>query len=182
MVQPKLSGYVHAWTADSKSLLYVAARGQGALRVFRRPADGGDEERLLAHDGFSDGPDATRDGKWIYYTGDKSGKMKVWRVPAAGAGPDDEKAEQVTDDGPTDWFPHPSPDGKWLLFLSHPRAGQGTPDREEVVLRLMPLPGDKMERGPIQELARFIGGQGTINAPCWSPDGKSIAFVRYAPM
>jgi Tol biopolymer transport system component len=180
MVQPKLSGYVHSWTADSQSLLYVAARG-GPLRIFRRPADGGDEVPLLAHDGFSDGPDATRDGKWIYYNSDKSGNVKLWRIPAAGAGAKDERAEQVTDDGPSDWFPHPSPDGKWLLFLSDPRANRGTVDREEVVLRLMPLPGDKPERGPIQELARFVGGQGTINAPCWSPDGKSIAYVRYAP-
>jgi TolB protein len=180
MVQPKLSGYVHGWTADSQSLLYVAGRG-GPLRIFRRPADGGDEVPLLSHEGFSDGPDATRDGKWIYYTSDKSGKVKVWRIPAAGAGPNDERAEQVTDDGPTDWFPHPSPDGKWLLYLSHPRASQGTPDREEVVLRLLPLPGDKLERGPAQEVARFIGGQGSINAPCWSPDGKQFAYVRYAP-
>jgi len=180
MVQPKLSGYVHAWTADGQSLLYVADRG-GPLRIFRRPAGGGDEVPLLAHQGFSDGPDATRDGQWIYYTSDKSGKVKVWRIPAAGAGPNDERAEQVTDDGPTDWFPHPSPDGKWLLFLSDPRANAGTVDREEVVLRRVPLPGDKLERGSIQEVARFIGGQGTINAPCWSPDGKSIAYVRYAP-
>jgi serine/threonine protein kinase/Tol biopolymer transport system component len=180
MVQPKKSGYVHAWTADGQALLYTAGRG-GPLRIFRRPADGGDEAPLLAHGGFSDAPDATRDGKWIYYCCDKSGKVKVWRIPAAGAGPNDEKAEQVTDDGPSDWFPHPSPDGKWLLFLSDPRAPRGTPEREDVVLRLMPLPGDKLERGSIQEVRRFIGGQGTINAPCWSPDGKSIAYVRYAP-
>jgi Tol biopolymer transport system component len=25
----------------------------------------------------------------------------------------------------------------------------------------------------------FFGGQGTINVPGWSPDGKRIAFVRY---
>jgi hypothetical protein len=40
----------------------------------------------------------------------------------------------------------------------------------------MPLAG-----GPIRELVRLNGGQGTINAPCWSPDGKSFAYVRYAP-
>ncbi len=28
-------------------------------------------------------------------------------------------------------------------------------------------------------LARFFGGQGTINVPCWSPDGRKIAFVTY---
>jgi len=26
----------------------------------------------------------------------------------------------------------------------------------------------------------FYGGQGTINVPSWSPDGKKIAFVSYA--
>jgi hypothetical protein len=26
-------------------------------------------------------------------------------------------------------------------------------------------------------LGRFFGGQGTINVPCWSPDGRKIAFV-----
>ena len=25
----------------------------------------------------------------------------------------------------------------------------------------------------------FFGGQGTINVPSWSPDGKMIAFVKY---
>jgi Tol biopolymer transport system component len=28
-------------------------------------------------------------------------------------------------------------------------------------------------------LTRLFGGQGTINVPSWSPDGKSIAFVSY---
>ena len=31
----------------------------------------------------------------------------------------------------------------------------------------------------IDVLARFFGGQGTINVPCWSPDGRKIAFVTY---
>ena len=31
----------------------------------------------------------------------------------------------------------------------------------------------------IDVLAKFFGGQGTINVPCWSPDGRQIAFVSY---
>jgi WD40 repeat protein len=27
----------------------------------------------------------------------------------------------------------------------------------------------------------LTGGRGPINAPCWSPDGKRFAYVRYAP-
>ncbi len=28
-------------------------------------------------------------------------------------------------------------------------------------------------------LAELFGGQGTINVPSWSPDGKHLAFVGY---
>jgi Tol biopolymer transport system component len=38
----------------------------------------------------------------------------------------------------------------------------------------MPLAG-----GPIQELARLFGGQGTINVPSWSADSRQVAFVSY---
>jgi TolB protein len=31
----------------------------------------------------------------------------------------------------------------------------------------------------IDVLARLFGGQGTMNVPNWSPDGKRIAFVTY---
>ncbi|HYG64655.1 MAG TPA: S41 family peptidase, partial [Thermoanaerobaculia bacterium] len=31
--------------------------------------------------------------------------------------------------------------------------------------------------GKIEVLAEFFGGQGTINVPCWSPDGRKIAFI-----
>jgi hypothetical protein len=31
----------------------------------------------------------------------------------------------------------------------------------------------------IDVLGRFLGGQGTINVPCCSPDSRQIAFVTY---
>lgn len=42
-------------------------------------------------------------------------------------------------------------------------------------LRLMPADASTL---PIV-LTRLFGGQGTINVPSWSPDGKQIAFVSY---
>jgi Tol biopolymer transport system component len=33
--------------------------------------------------------------------------------------------------------------------------------------------------GKITVLARLFGGQGTINTPSWSPDGRRLAFVSY---
>ena len=38
----------------------------------------------------------------------------------------------------------------------------------------MPIGG-----GPIQELARLFGGQGTMNVPSWAPDSRQLAFVSY---
>jgi Tol biopolymer transport system component len=44
-----------------------------------------------------------------------------------------------------------------------------------VQLRVITLAGKRA-----QVLARIlIGGQGTIDAPAWAPDGRRVAFVTY---
>ena len=95
--------------------------------------------------------------------------MQVWRMH-----PDGSEQEQVTRDDANNWFPHPSPDGRWLVFLTYDPAVKGHPAEQPVRLRLMSMGG-----GAIQELARLFGGQGTINVPSWSPDSKQLAFVSY---
>ena len=95
--------------------------------------------------------------------------MQIWRMNADGS-----EQEQVTDDEFNNWFPHPSPDGKRLVFLSYEKDVTGHPENKDVTLRMMTL-----ETGKIDVLAQFLGGQGTINVPCWSPDSKRIAFVTY---
>jgi serine/threonine protein kinase len=175
-IAPKKQGFIHGWSHDGKTVFYCSSRG-GTMSIYSRSIDGGPETHLLTTAGWSDSPEASPDGKWVYFTCDRSGQPAIWRAPITGAGPDDSLAEPVTHDGYRDWFPHCSPDGKWLLFLSSPEPGKSNiPDKQDVILRLMPLAG-----GPIREVVRLNGGQGTINAPCWSPDGKSFAYVRYAP-
>jgi Tol biopolymer transport system component len=87
---------------------------------------------------------------------------------------DGAEQEQVTTDDYNNWFPHPSPDGKWIVFLSYEPDVKGHPENKDVLLRLMPAAG-----GKIDVAAKLFGGQGTINVPSWSPDSRKFAFVSY---
>jgi TolB protein len=181
-VVSKAPSYFHGWSPDGKYLAFVGQRN-GHFNLFRVPVGGGDEERLTSKPAYDDGPDYSPDGKWIYFNSNRSGGWDIWRMPAAGAGPDDAKAEQVTNDESEDWFPHPSPNGKWLLMFSFPKGTAGHNDRlDGVALRLMPMPGKKLKPAHPQVLTTFFGGQGTINVNSWSPDSKRFAFVIYEPL
>jgi Tol biopolymer transport system component len=88
--------------------------------------------------------------------------------------PDGTEQERVTEDDYANWFPHPSPDGKWLVMLSYEKSVEGHPPNKNVALRIMPISGVTP-----RVLVTLFGGQGTINVPSWSPDGKYLAFVSY---
>jgi TolB protein len=88
--------------------------------------------------------------------------------------PDGSEQEQLTSDEYNNWFPHPSPDGKWIVFLSFAKDVTGHPPNKDVTLRLMSLADKK-----ITVLTTLFGGQGTINVPSWAPDSKKFAFVSY---
>ena len=95
--------------------------------------------------------------------------MQIWRMKTDGTG-----KEQLTFDEYHNWFPHISPDGKWMVFISFPIDidPNSHPSYKRVMLRLMPVAG-----GAPRVIAYLYGGQGTINVNSWSPDSKRIAFV-----
>jgi Tol biopolymer transport system component len=168
LVTPKGPSYWHGWSPDGKTLAYCAERG-GEYDVYTIPVGGGEETRLTSAPGLDDGPDYAPDGR-IWFNSARTGVMKIWRMDADG-----KNQEQMTrNEDYADWFPHPSPDGKHVVFLSYDRSVEGHPPNKDVVLRLMPLEG-----GEPKVIARLFGGQGTINVPSWSPDGTRFAFVSY---
>ncbi|MGA7675098.1 MAG: hypothetical protein WCA78_08640 [Rhizomicrobium sp.] len=173
LITEEAPSYWHGWSPDGLTLAYVAARGGGKdLNIYTVPAAGGAERRLTDAPGLDDGPDYSPDGQFIYFNSMRSGNMKLWRMRADGGAP-----EQLTfEDDTRDWFPHPSPDGKWIVFLSFGVDVQvrDHPANKNVTLRLMPASG-----GAPQTIASLFGGQGTMNVPSWSPDGKQFAFVSY---
>lgn len=171
LITPAAPSFWHGWSPDGRTLAYCAGRdSNSAYDIYTIPVSGGSERRLTDSPALDDGPDYTADGTTIYFNSARTSSMRIWRMR-----PDGSEQQQVTfDDEYGDWFPHPSPDGRWLVFLSYDHAVQGHPPNQHVCLRLMPLAG-----GAPEVLVRLFGGQGTLNVPSWSPDSRSFAFVSY---
>jgi TolB protein len=161
--------YLHGWSPDGKFLVYTGGRND-EYDIYKIPADGGGPEiRLTDVKALDDGPEYTPDGEYVYFNSTRSGRMQIWRMR-----PDGSEPEQVTNDEYNNWFPHPSPDGQWIVFLSFGAdvAPTDHPYYKQVYLRLIPAAG-----GPTRVIAYIYGGQGTINVPSWSPDSRHLAFV-----
>jgi len=74
--------------------------------------------------------------------------------------PDGTDIEQLTHDERVNWFPHLSPDGEWIVYLSFPTSTvKHNSDKADIIA--------------------FNGGQGTFNINSWSSDSQSFAFVMY---
>jgi len=109
------------------------------------------------------------DGQFIYFNDGKTGTSQIWRKKPDGSDP-----QQLTFELDHAWFPHVSPDGKWLVYLAYPH--DANPKKavayQRVSLKLMPVAG-----GAPKTAAYLFGGKGSLENPCWSPDGSHIVFV-----
>ena len=175
--EPKLitdgtPSFLHGWNPNGKELAIVAKRnGIKIYNLYRVSLKDNQETPLTSNtNGHVDGPEYSPDGKYIYYNANVSGTMQIWRMKPDGSG-----KEQLTFDQYHNWFPHISPDGKWAVFISFPEDidPDAHPSYKDVMLRVMPLTAG----GGPKVIAHLYGGQGTLNAPSWSPDSKHIAFV-----
>jgi len=167
-ITDKGPSYLHGWSPDGKYLVYTGGRND-EFDIYKISTQGGAETNLTNTKGLDDGPEFTPDGRYIYFISTRSGTMQIWRMKPDGSDP-----EQVTNDEYNNWFPHISPDGRWIVFLSFLKDVNPSdhPFYKHVYIRLMPV--DTMKP---KVIAYVYGGQGTINVPSWSPDGKRIAFV-----
>ncbi len=168
-ITPNSPSYLHGWSPDGKWLVYTGGRNS-EYDIYKVASDGsGEEINLTKSPGLDDGPEFSPDGKYIYFNSVRSGSMQIWRMTADGREP-----VQITDDGFHNWFPHVSPDGKEIAMISFSKEidANDHPYYKHVTLRLL-----RIEGGVPRVIAYVYGGQGTMNVPSWSPDGRMLSFV-----
>lgn len=170
-VTAKVPSWWHGWSPDGARIAYVGVRQAGGpVALFTCARDGSDERCVTEDFDHVDGPDYSPDGVWIWFNGERDAAVDLWRIRPDGTG-----LQRMTDDVAVNWFPHPSPDGAHVVYLAYPAGTKGHPAGLNVSLCMMPAEG-----GTSRLLCDLWGGQGTINVPSWSPDGKQFAFMRYA--
>lgn len=167
-VTAKSGSCFNGWSPDGKTIVFGGWR-HGRFGTYTIPVAGG-QEKLLAVASPVGSAEYSPDGKYIYFNSDRSGATEIWRML-----PDGSQPEQVTNDGAGNWFPHVSPDGRLLAFLTPQQRDSHFPlESAPVTLRVMTLAD-----GQIRVLAKFTGNLGSMPVPSWSPDSRRLAFISY---
>lgn len=105
-----------SWSPDNQHIAFDS-RPYGNGDIFIMNAEGGQLRRMTTE--ASDESIATwsRDGRWIYFMSNRSGKNTIWKCPA-----DRGKAVQVLDKKA--WISYESQDGKWLYYHTNSAIGE----------------------------------------------------------
>lgn len=161
--------FLHGISPDNKTVIFTGWRN-GKYDIYAADVNTMEETQLTDTPFLDDGSEYSPDGEYIYFNSNRTGAMQLWRMRADGS----EQTQLTFDENFNDWFPHISPDGEWILFISYGTdvASGDHPFYKHVTLRLMPVSG-----GEPVILAYLYGGQGTINVPSWSPDSRYVGFV-----
>jgi serine/threonine-protein kinase len=201
--------YQPSWSPDGKWIAYGSLQAQSGGQLMVVPSDGGAPRELKVEAGSVGSPAWSRDGAWLYFAAGRAlaaSTTRLSRVLFATAETETPLVQRLTLGAATDidpdvaasggrlafagasyapdlWvldvesgaqrqltttscledYPDLSPDGRTLLFFSD-RTGE---------TRLYAL---ELKGGAFQPLT-----EGGAMMPRWSPDGKTVAYVRMTP-
>lgn len=169
--------FVLGISTDGSTLAFTGADKRGGRNfvsnLYTMPSAGGVSQQLTDADVDSVGGAFSPAGDWLYFNSElassRRGHAQVFRMRPDGSG-----IQQLTNDERVNWFPKPSPDDEWVVYLSFPPGTVGHEANVQVLLKAMKQDGSQK-----RTLLALFGGQGTMNVSSWAPDGRRFAFVRY---
>jgi Tol biopolymer transport system component/DNA-binding winged helix-turn-helix (wHTH) protein len=104
------------WSANGDSVAFDSTRSGseniGSFNIWVVGGDGTGVRQITADSSSNVRPSWSRDGRWIYYSSQRSGDLQIWKVLAAGGTP-----VQVTKKG-GGYEAFESPDGKDLYYAT----------------------------------------------------------------
>ncbi|MEP7321514.1 MAG: hypothetical protein ABI761_06330, partial [Saprospiraceae bacterium] len=149
-----------SFTKDGKNIQY-----DNGNKSFLIPVSGGKPKETISP---VNSTMTESDGMYTYYSDQNTGTNQVWRKKQDGIG------QQLTYDSEHAWYPHLSPDKKYIAYLAYPHDvnPKQSVAYQKVSLKLLPLGG-----GGAKNIAYFFGGKGSFEKNSWSPDGKQIVYI-----
>jgi len=158
-------GMIARWSPDGSALAFASLTDNQIHLVRARSR----QPVKITSQGRNADPVFSPDGRYVYFSSDRSGRWQLWRVSVDGSAP-----EQLTRDDFDDTHPYLSPDGRSIAFLSFDARANSRGALRDARLRLLSLAD-----GRIDELAKLLGSDTSLGAYPWSPDGEYLAFVSY---
>jgi Tol biopolymer transport system component len=137
------------WSPDGR-VFFIGAKDQSRV-IYSMAADGEDVRQITPEGYFDQKPRVSRDGSFIVFQSNRSGKNEIWRV-----GTDGSDLHQLTNGG-LNSSPDISPDGKWVAYVSG-RFGKTS---------IWRIPAEGGEAVQVTDRESF--------SPRISPDGKFVA-------
>ena len=147
------------FSPDGRELVFQSFR-TGSFDLWQIPAAGGRARALTTGPADDREPTWFPDGRRLAFTSDRNGNLDIWQLDATSG-----DLRPLTTALADDYQPAVSPDGKRLAFVSD-RAGKAG------------LYVQSLE--PAAESPEVMAGgtEGRPVAPAWSPDGRTLAYIR----
>jgi eukaryotic-like serine/threonine-protein kinase len=156
-----------SWSPDGQWIAFDAFPENGTLEIWAIRTDGSGLRQITRDPGSEVVPSWSRDGRFIYYASNRTGRYEAWRVAVEGG-----TEEQLTSEGGA--VPVESPDGRTLYYqaaergalLARPISG----GRPRSVLPCVPT---------LQSWA--VGPRGIVHVECDPPsaDEPAVQTLRY---